>query len=78
MRDRPLILTGWKQIEKQTGLGRRLIRKLVETDAFPLQYVGRHPCIADELIVTWLNNRLNGKATKKPLQRKTKPTKKKK
>ena len=52
------MLTGWKSIAEYTGLSRNTILKLVDTEAFPLQYIGDKPVSSKKWIQDWLDTRI--------------------
>ena len=55
------MLTGWKDICRETGFSRNTIKRLARDEGFPLDYVATKPCTSDELISEWLRSRVESR-----------------
>lgn len=59
-----MVLSGWKDITRETGISENTIRKLVREENFPVQYLGRTPVTTMEQVISWLDKRLAKRKTK--------------
>jgi len=55
------VLSGWKDITRETGLSENTIRKLVREEDFPVQYLGRTPVTTMDQVISWLDRRLESR-----------------
>ena len=54
-----MLRTGWKEIQRATGRSRNTIKKLMETEAFPVLIINSKPTTTDEALKVWFDNQLN-------------------
>ncbi len=55
------MLTGWKAIIDYTKFSRKVIRRLMAEEKFPVQYIAQRPATTSSQIDEWMQNRLKSK-----------------
>ena len=57
------MITGWKSISAETGYSRNTLKKLVDEESFPIQWIASKPTTTANAIEQWFLNRLNNVAS---------------
>ena len=57
------MICGWKQIQSYTGRSRNTIKKLVESDGFPVRTIMGKPTSTKRAIERWFEDRLKVTST---------------
>jgi len=52
------MITGWKDITKNTGFSRNTLKRLIEEEFFPVQIIASKPVTTEQAIEEWFKSRL--------------------